>query len=351
MKSKIVLISDLHWGCRNDISIFYNYFDKFYDNLLHYMLDSNLTELFILGDGFDRRKYVNFKTLNAAKRIFYDKFADAKINIHFILGNHDIHYKETLSLSSPSLLLQEYTNVVVYDDPRTITIGNTSIDMIPWLCKENETDIVYHIKKSNADLCFGHFEFANFPMHKGVDNLHGMATDMFQKYELVCSGHYHTRSQRDNIVYLGTPYEINWQDYGDDKGFHTFDLNSRELQFHKNHEVLFYKLIYDEDDMIDLAQYNLTDCFVRLIVVNKKDLYKFDQFVNQMYSKGCYEIKIIEDINDVNDGEIGEEIDLEDTLDVLSNYIDSIGLQDKDTKLLNQFMKSLYLEAVNSEGM
>jgi len=70
---------------------------------------------------------------------------------------------------------------------------------------------------------FGHFEFANFPMHKGVDNLHGMATDMFQKYELVCSGHYHTRSQRDNIVYLGTPYEINWQDYGDDKGYLTSD--------------------------------------------------------------------------------------------------------------------------------
>lgn len=349
--NKIVLISDLHWGCRNDLSIFYEYFEKFYDNLLHYMSSNNLTELFILGDGWDRRKYVNFKTLLSAKRIFYDKFADANINIHFILGNHDIHYKETLSISSPTLLLQEYPNVKVYDNPCTITFGNTSIDMIPWLCKENETDIIDHIKNSTADLCFGHFEFANFPMHKGVDNLYGMETTIFQKYELVCSGHYHTKSRRDNIAYLGTPYEMNWQDYGDDKGFHTFDFDSRELQFHKNPEVLFYKLTYDEDDIVDLDQYNITNCFVRLIVVNKKDVHRFDQFVNRLYSKGCYEIKIIEDINDVTEGEIGEDIDLEDTLDVLANYIDSIGLQEKDTKLLNQFMKTLYIEAVNVEVM
>lgn len=348
--SKVVIVTDLHWGCRNDLSIFYGYFEKFYIQLLDYMETNGLKDLFVLGDIFDRRKYINFKTLDASKKLFFDKFKAAGITVHLIIGNHDIHYKETLALSSPVLILSQYDNVKVYNKPETLVMGNTSIDMIPWMCRENETSIVDFIKDSKSDLCFGHFEFASFPMYKGIDCLHGMSTDLFQKYELVCSGHYHTRSRRDNIVYVGTPYEMSWQDQGDPKGFHTFDLESRSLEFHTNPNVLFHRLVYDDQDLIDLNQYSLENCFIKLVVTSKNDVYKFDQFINQLYSKSCYEVKIIEDINEV-EGEIGEDIDLEDTLDVLSNYIQSIGLQEKDTSMLTQFMKTLYIEAVNSEEM
>ncbi len=94
---------------------------------------------------------------------------------------------------------------------------------------------------------------------------------------------------------------------------------------------------------------NLRDCFVRLIVQTKNDLYKFDTFVNKLYNKKCYEVKIVEDVIDSITGEIGDDIDLQDTLDVLSNYISSIGLNEDDTKKLNQFMKNLYLESINLE--
>lgn len=347
--NKIVLITDLHWGCRNDLSLFYGYFEKFYNDLLEYMTSNNLKDLFILGDIMDRRKYINFKTLDAAKRIFFDKFEKASINIHVILGNHDIHYRESLALASPTLLLESYDNVRIYNKPEIVEISGTTISMIPWICRENENDIMNFIGNNNTDLCFGHFEFANFPMYKGIESAGGMDIDMFQKYELVCSGHYHTRSRKDNIVYIGTPYEMNWQDYGDSKGFHTFDLNTRELEFNKNPHRIFRKLIYDDKELINLDSYDLENCFVKLIVNNKNDMYTFDTFVNKLYNKKCYEIKIIEDIIDNISGEIDDSIDLEDTLDVLSNYISSIGLNEEDTTQLDSFMKSLYLEAINSE--
>ena len=67
-----------------------------------------------------------------------------------------------------------------------------------------------------------------------------------------------------------------------------------------------------------------------------------------MYNKGCAEIKIVEDLSEFEDGEVGEEINLEDTLSVLSNYIESIET-DVDKEQVKNFMKSLYTEAVNIE--
>lgn len=347
--NKIAIITDLHWGCRNDLSIFYEYFNSFYTSFIDYLLVDNINQVFILGDVLDRRKFVNFKTLSAAKKYMFDRFRDNNITVHLILGNHDIHYRESLELSSPLLVLNEYDNVIVYDKPKVVTIDTTTISMIPWICKENEKEIVEFLSTQRTDLCFGHFEFANFPMYKGIDAPHGMETTLFEKFELVLSGHYHTRSRKDNIVYIGTPYEMNWQDYGDPKGFHTFDLNSRKLDFHQNPNKLFTKIIYDETNLIDLDPLDLRNCFVRVIVTNKNDYYVFDNFINKLYTKGCYEIKIIEDIMDMTEGDIGEEINLEDTLDVLDNYIDSVGLQSNDSQNLKKFMKTLYLEAINMD--
>jgi len=88
--------------------------------------------------------------------------------------------------------------------------------------------------------------------------------------------------------------------------------------------------------------------FVKLIVVNKTDYYKFDKFTQKLYNKGCHEIKIVEDMSEFEEGEVGDEINLEDTLSVLSHYIDSVET-DLDKENVKTFMKSLYTEAVNVE--
>jgi hypothetical protein len=87
---------------------------------------------------------------------------------------------------------------------------------------------------------------------------------------------------------------------------------------------------------------------VKLIVINKTDYYKFDKFTQKLYNKGCYEIKIIEDMSEFEDGEIDSDINLEDTVSVLSNYIESIET-DVDKEKIKTFMKSLYTEAINIE--
>ena len=221
--------------------------------------------------------------------------------------------------------------------------------MIPWICAENDEEIEEFILQSKSDLCFGHFEIATFSMYRGMESHEGLPVSKFAKYELVCSGHYHTQSKRDNIVYVGTPYEMTWQDYSDPRGYHIFDTATRELSFVQNPHTIFHRIEYDDSHTLtNLDTLDLVSKFVKVVVTNKTDLFKFDQYIQKLYTKGCYEVKIVEDMSEFQEGEINEEIDLEDTMDVLSNYIDSIET-DADKEKIKSFLKSLYVEAINLE--
>jgi len=300
---RFCILGDTHFGVRNDLSIFHGHFDKFYDRMITDLVGAGITDVFQLGDLFDRRKYINFQS----------------------------------------------TNIKIYDKPTTVEVDGTSIDLVPWICRDNEKEVVEFINSSKSDICFGHFEIAGFAMYRGMESYEGMSAAMFEKYELVCSGHYHTRSKKGNITYVGTPCEMTWQDHNDPKGYHLFNTEDRSLQFFQNPNAIFYRIGYDDTlPLVDLDALDIQDLFIKLVVTNKNDLYKFDQYVQKLYSKGAYEIKIVEDLSEFNDGTISEDINLEDTMDVLSNYIDSIET-DADKEKIKSFMKSLYVEAINIE--
>jgi DNA repair exonuclease SbcCD nuclease subunit len=348
---KIALLGDTHFGVRNDSMNFHRYYEKFYTEVFFPYLEQNqIKVVYQLGDLFDRRKYINFNSLAECKRYFFDELKARGIQLITLLGNHDIFWKESLAVNAQSLILGEYDNITVIDKPTRIHEDNASIDLIPWICKENENEVFEFINSSKSDLCIGHFEFAGFPMHKGMLSEHGLSREMFEKYERVLSGHYHTRSKEDNIEYIGTPYEMTWSDYDDDKGFSVFDTNARDLRFFKNPNVAHLKLIYDDlnKEPISLNNLTLKDMYVKIVVVNKTDLYKYDRFVNNLYTKGAHEIKIIEDLSEFNEGEIASDINLEDTLSILSNYIDSVETTG-DKEPIKALVKELYLEALNAE--
>jgi DNA repair exonuclease SbcCD nuclease subunit len=348
---KVAIITDQHFGARNDSIAFLDFFQKFYDDTFFPSLDAaGINTVLILGDTFDRRKYVNFYALDRAKKMFFDKLEERGIRVHMLAGNHDTYYKNTNDVNSPDLLLREYNNIDVIDSPETIVIDGTSICMMPWICPENYQESIDEMKNTKAEICMGHFEIAGFAMHRGMESHDGLSKEIFDKFDMVFSGHYHHRSDDGHIYYLGNPYELTWQDFKDTRGFHLFDLERRELEFIPNPNTMFERVEYDDRDQdpIDLDSIDLTGKYVKLVVVNKTDFYKFDKFIQKLYNKGCYEIKIIEDFSEFEDGEIGEEINLEDTVSVLSNYVDSIET-DVDKEQIKTFMRTLYTEAVNQE--
>ncbi len=348
---KVAIITDQHFGARNDSIAFLDFFQKFYDNIFFPVLaDNNINTVLILGDTFDRRKYVNFYALQRAKEMFFDRLSAAGMDVHMLAGNHDTYYKNTNDVNSPDLLLREYSNINVIDHPTTIQVSGVDVCMMPWICPDNYDASINEMKTTKAELCMGHFEISGFAMYRGMQSHEGLEKSLFEKFDLVFSGHYHHRSNDGHIYYLGNPYELTWQDYNDPRGFHLFDLSTRELEFIANPYTMFARIEYNDKDTdpVDLDSLDLQNTYVKLVVVNKTDYYKFDKFIQKLYNKGCHEIKVIEDMSEFQDGEVGEEINLEDTLSVLAHYIDSIET-DVDKEQVKTYMRTLYTEAVNIE--
>jgi DNA repair exonuclease SbcCD nuclease subunit len=347
---RVAIITDQHFGARSDSQAFLDFYEKFYDNTFFPALEENeINTVLILGDTFDRRKYVNFYSLGRAKKMFFDKLAEKDIDVIMIAGNHDTYFKNTNEVNSPELLLKEYKNIQIIDEAVILDVHGTEICFVPWVCTDNFDHSMQTMKDTSAEICMGHFEIAGFAMYRGMQSNEGFSADTFKKFDMVFSGHYHHRSDDGHIYYLGNPYELTWQDYNDPRGFHLFDLNDRSLDFIQNPYTMFSRLEYDDTGTLeDLDALDLQGKYVKLVVVNKTDYYKFDKYIQKLYTKGCAEIKIVEDLSEFNEGEVSSDINLEDTLDVLSNYIDSVQT-DADKEKIKTFMRTLYTEAVNIE--
>lgn len=352
---RVALITDTHYGARGDNDGFHSFFDKFYTNqFFPYLREHNIKEVIHLGDMFDRRKYINFVSLSKCRKYFFDPSKEDGIKVHAIVGNHDTSYKNTNEINSPNLLLKEYSNIIPYDEPAEVTIDGLKVAFLPWICSGNYTHSMDFIESTRAQVLFGHLELAGFEMYRGAVNDHGFSGDIFSKFDLVMSGHFHHRSSRGNIHYLGCPYELTWSDWNDPKGFHIFDTDTRELTFIENRYRMFYKIHYDDsnndmESIMDLDTDRFAGTMVKVIVHEKNNPYWFDMFIDKIEKAGVLDLQVVEDnlnLNLEDDSDIIDEA--EDTLTILRKYTEQFGDRIDKSKLDN-FLSTLYQEALSLE--
>jgi len=151
---------------------------------------------------------------------------------------------------------------------------------------------------------------------------------------------------------LINPYQITWSDYQDSRGFHIFDTETRELEFIVNPYEMFYKINYDDEngsleEINELDYSTYKGCYVKIIVINKKNPFWFDTLIDKLYKADVADISIAENFDlDMLEGE--DLIDeAEDTITILSKYVNSLELENK--KELDTLMKSLYTESLTME--
>lgn len=350
---KAALITDQHFGARNDSLHFLDYYEKFYNLFFMELDDQGIDSVFILGDTFDRRKYVNFYSLQRSKEMFFGRLKERNIKVYMLVGNHDTYYKNTNDVNSPELMLSEYDNITIINDPKTIEVDGVKICMMPWICSDNYEASMNELKTTDATICMGHFEIQGFQMYRGAPSEEGLEPSVFKKFDMVFSGHYHHKSSKDNIHYLGNPYELTWQDYDDQRGFHIFDLKTLDLQFYKNPYKMFHKIVYDDkkDDIQTVQEKDLSffsSVYVKIVVINKTNPYLFDMFINKLYQVNPIDITIAEDFMDIEDIS-DEDIDqAEDTITILNKYVDNLTTDLEKAKLKTLF-REVYVEALNGE--
>lgn len=350
---KIALITDTHWGVRNDSPVFHDYFKKFLDNSFFPYLEQNEIKTVIhLGDLVDRRKYVNFLTANRLKNDFFDELEARDIDCHIIAGNHDVYYKNTNRINALSeLVSRRYKIIRTYTYATTREFERTPILLLPWICEDNYEESMDAIKNTRAQIVMGHLELNGFEMFKGSIADHGMDHKLFDRFDVVCSGHYHHKSSTGNIHYLGAMAEYTWSDYDDPRGFHVFDTETRELTFIRNPYRMFEKVWYDDAGLKEMPSPpgGLEDKMIKVIVKNKTNPYWFDLFIDKIEKAGAIDMQVVEDhlhLDLMDDEEIVDEA--EDTLSVCRKYVSQLNLN-VDQKKLERVITNLYSEALQVE--
>lgn len=197
-------------------------------------------------------------------------------------------------------------------------------------------------------------------MYLGSIDAHGMDTSIFDKFEMVMSGHYHHKSSRGNIHYLGSPCEYTWSDYNDPRGFHIFDTDTLELEYIQNPYRMFRKIYYNDEGLDPLEKQKMvsslkatggqyTDRCLKLLVRKKHDPHLFERVVDALYSMNPADLKIIEDVAFADD--TSDIVSLaEDTLTSLNNHVGQMpDLSDDHKDKLKKLFQELHSNALEME--
>ena len=344
---KIALINDTHFGARGDSQLFFDYFMKFFDEVFFpYIKKNDIKTIIHAGDLMDRRKYVNFNILNQVRTQFMNRLRDENIELHCILGNHDVYYRNTNMVNSIRELFNNDLNL--YEKPEVVNFDGLNIALLPWVNKENEQDSVEFIKTAPAPILIGHLELNGYDVMRGVKFDGGMNPSILDRFEKVLSGHFHCRQEKNNVYYMGTQYQITFADLNETKGFHVLDTDTREVEFIENPYKMFHTVTYnDENGPPEEKVYkHLKDSYVKLFVESKKHPYAFDRFMDKLYESGVAKITIVEDIID-SEWTKEEIVDLaQDTVTLINNEIDSIE-EVNDKSRMKKLIKDLYMESLS----
>jgi len=317
-----------------------------------YLNENNIKHIVHLGDYYEHRRFINFKALNSNRKVFLERLREDKITMDIIPGNHDTYYKNTNELNSLKELLGHYMNEVnIVHQAKVLDYDGLKFALVPWICQDNEEDTNEFLVNCKADVVAGHFELNGFDMLRGVPCTHGMSADNLRRFELVLSGHYHCKSNQGNIHYLGSQMEFFWNDAHDDKFFHVFDTETRELTPVRNPLTLFHRIRYDDEkeDYNEMDLSILDKRFVKVVVINKTDGFMFDRFIDRIQQRDIYDLKIQEDFNEFTGESVSDEgLEVEDTSTLLSQYVDNVEtILDKDR--IKREMGDLMTEAQTLE--
>ncbi len=297
MSKKVAIFSDLHLGVHQNSDFWLSVANKWADWYIDELRKRNLNRIIFCGDFFHYRDEISVKTLNFAKD-FLDKFNE--FDILMITGNHDAWYKDTSEINSLSIL-KGYRNIKVFDKLKVLDWNNTGkkAAFCPWGTKLADIP--------ESDLVFGHFELENFKMNSFKICDHGdNPEDLAAKAPLIFSGHFHLRAKRtfgnSEIIYVGNPYEMDFGDSMQSKGFYILDEEDFSYEFIDNkitpkHIKLFLSKLITLNNPLDFFKDNLPNNIIKLVIDKDINSEHMDLLVAKLASYKPFDIRIDYDVN------------------------------------------------------
>lgn len=343
--AQIAVVTDLHFGARSDDEMFIANHLRFLNEVLFPEIERRgIKHLLNLGDTWDKRKIHNIRTFGIFREAFFNRIEQMGLQAYFLIGNHDIYYKNTNAVNSVAEFAN--ANIHIVNEFEDITIAGTTFGMMSWINNENlERAVEFATSTSKASIICGHFETIGFEVLKGVKCEHGIEASLFERFNRVWSGHFHIPSKQGNFEYIGNPFELTWSDYNTRKGFMIYDTESDTVEYIANPFKMFAVIKYKDDIQVDFTQY--TDKLVRVYIQGQT--VALTDFINTLQAH-AYKVEVIDEtVVSVDDIAVTtvENIDANnDTLSKLKTIVGAMELTSVDTNKLTTMVEDLYTNAM-----
>jgi DNA repair exonuclease SbcCD nuclease subunit len=214
---------------------------------------------------------------------------------------------------------------MIYDKLSTLEYNGNKILMMPFIDKRLEQIKAIDDNK-DCDYLFCHSDLNGCRMHLtsvAHKNSDKIDIENFSGFKGVYSGHIHLVQRNKNFTFVGSIFQMDRNDYGDQKGIFVIDTNDGTEEFIKNNispvfnkirvvgeeDIEILEKLKDSKDYIDIAISN------NLLISNRKLRRKLEVILEK---SNFASVEYIDDITkELIDDESNESIEInEETLDI-----------------------------------
>ena len=257
-----LIVTDTHLGIYADSEVWHSVLIDLFNEISDYCIKNNIKRIFHLGDFFHNRKSLNTRSQEITHQIA-DILSD--FEVYIVVGNHDTYFKNKIKPNTLKIF-RKYKNIKIIEENTLID----NIEFVPWGNLPSNM--------SEAEYCFGHFSINGFIMNESnTECTKGIDVSNFKSYKKVLSGHFHAPSRKDNIIYLGAPYQHTFNDVNGVRGYYTF--NNGELEFIEYKKYPHF-LRVDDKEVVKMSKKEIEGNIVELKFLEDYGTTKNEKILN-----------------------------------------------------------------------
>lgn len=226
--NKAAAFTDIHWGRKNNSELHNQDCLRFVEWFCEQAKENDADHVVFLGDWFEHRSAINGLTLDYAYT-GASLLRELGLPVYFIVGNHDLFYRDTRDVHSTRFFDSLGFNVI--SEPVIVKeCGPKGALFSPFLF-ENEYPNLFDYQK--VPIWWGHFEFKGFVVTGDTRKMeHGPDPIDFMTPLRIFSGHFHKRQTMRNISYIGNAFPADFADANDtERGMMLYTYEPEDIEY------------------------------------------------------------------------------------------------------------------------
>jgi DNA repair exonuclease SbcCD nuclease subunit len=331
---KVACFTDIHFGLKSGSRTHNQDCEEFVNWFCDTAQAQGCETAIFLGDWHHNRSTTDVSTMNYTVSNL-EKLSQSFEKVYFILGNHDLFYKDKREINSVEFM-RLFPNIVPIRE--NFTEGDVTI--MPWLIGDEWKEV----SKLKSRYVFGHLELPLFYMNAMVQMPdHGqLQGSHFGHQEYVFSGHFHKRQSKGNVTYIGNAFPHNYADSGDDdRGMMMLEWGGKPeyKSWPRQPTYRTYKL----SQIIDTPDTLLRDKMHCRVTIDLPITFEEANFIKEQFMPqyNLRELMLIPEKVEVESNAVPIDINFESVDTIVMNQINAIASDSYDKSMLLKIYQDL----------